>query len=174
MEEQELKVFTQALADIEKLHSDVRILKQKYVNMFAAVRSSLTAVNISFELDESYLVELLEKFVVEDEVPFATQAELEGANVKDEGPAVMENTGEVATFSNGKQFLRQRPQLWPQDFVRPGLHAGLAASATALPYDSFKKAFAVGNSYARVRQILADPSVLETSDGIPSSKGHAR
>jgi hypothetical protein len=172
MDEQQLKTFTDALLDIEKLHNEIRILKTKYVAMFAAVKSSLSAANIPFELDETYLNELLDKFV--EDVPFATQAELEGANVKDEGPAVMENTGEVATFSNGKQFLRQRPQLWPQDFVRPGLHAGLAASATALPYDSFKKAFAVGNSYARVRQILADPSVLETSDGIPSSKGHAR
>jgi hypothetical protein len=172
VDEQQLKTFTDALLDIEKLHNEIRILKTKYVAMFAAVKSSLSAANILFELDETYLNELLDKFV--EDVPFATQAELEGANVKDEGPVVTENSGEVATFSNGKQFLRQRPQLWPQDFVRPGLHAGLAASATALPYDSFKKAFAVGNSYARVRQILADPSVLETSDGIPSSKGAIR
>jgi hypothetical protein len=171
MDERQLKTFTDALLDIEKLHNEVRILKTKYVTMFAAVKSSLLAANIPFDLDETYLNEILEKFQDQDEVPFATQAELEGENVKDEGPAVTENTGEVATFSNGKQFLRQRPQLWPQDFVRPGLHVGLAASATALPYDSFKKAFAVGNSYARVRQILADPSVLNTSDGIPSSRG---
>lgn len=168
MDEQELKVFTQALTDIEKLHNDVRILKTKYVSMFAAVRYSLERANISFDLDDSYLKEILDKF--EDEVPFATQAEIDGA-VVNEGPTVVENTGEVATFSDGSQALRQRPATWHKMLVRPGLHAGLAMSAVSCGYDNFKSAFAVGNTLARVQQILSSPEAAATSDGIPSSRG---
>jgi hypothetical protein len=171
MEEQELKVFTQSLADVEKLHGEVKILKMKYVTMFAAVKSSFTAAKIPFELDETYLNELLEKLSDEDDFPFATQAEIEGEAAKGQGPTVVENTGEVATFSDGSTALRQRPQTWHKMLVRPGLHAGPAMSAVALGYDNFKSAFAVGNSLARVQQILLDPESLNTSDGIPSSKG---
>jgi len=172
MNEQELKIFTDALLDIEKLHKKVSILETKYVTMFAAVKSSLTAAKISFELDESYLNELLEKQADEDDFPYPTQAELEGA--VNEGPTVSENTGEVATFSDGSQALRQRPATWHKMLQRPGLHAGLAMSAVALGYDNFRKAFAVGNTLARVQQVLTDPDAATSSDGIPSSKGLIR
>jgi hypothetical protein len=168
MNEDQLKALTGALQDIEELHKEAALLKMKQVAMFAAVSSSLAKANINFELDETYLNDLLERAAGE-EVPFATQEQIgEDTQEEDPGPTVISNTGEVATFSNGVEISRQRPASWPKNFVRPGLHAGLAASATLLSYHKFLAIFAKGNTLGQAEEFLANPSLVDVEeDGVP-------
>ena len=183
MNEQELKAFTDDLSDIEKLHKEIEVLKTKYVTMFAAVRSSLDKAGIEFDLDETYLNELLDHQYAG--IPYATEAQLNGDKVaadyeeekealaaaaKALEPTVVSNTGEVATLSNGKAFMRQRPKTWPMGFTRPCLPFGSVLSDTVLGWDNFRTIFAVGNTPSQIELLLSSPAAKETSDGIPGSK----
>ena len=163
------KVLTDLLTDNEKHHAEIALLKTKYISLFAATRRSFEIAKIEFDLDATYLNQLLDEAAATEDT-FATQEQIGRDEQEiDLGPTVTKNTGEVATFSTGIEISRQRPASWPKNFVRPGLHAGLAASATLLSYQMFQAIFAVGNTLSQVETYLANPSLVELDqvDGNP-------
>ena len=171
MNEQELTAFTGALQDIEKLHAKVGIIETKYIAMFAAVKSSLDKAGIEFELDETYLNELLD--ITFAGVPYATEAQINGDIVaadherlkaepkepEDLSPKVISNTGEVATFAGGMQISRQRPASWPRGFTQNRVHQSLPISAVVMNYQVFKDIFAVGSTLNQVQSRLLPPAM---------------
>jgi hypothetical protein len=160
MNEQQLKAFTDLLIDNEKHHAEITVLKTKYVAMFAAVRSTFDKMGVEFELDETYLNELLERAAAGGDVPFATQAEIVGdEESEDVSPKVISNTGEVATFANGIEISRQRPTSWPRGFTQNRVHQALPISTVVMNYQVFQNIFAVGNTMNQVQARLMPPVV---------------
>ena len=176
-EEQLLKVVVDNTTDIEKLHAKVAIIETKYIAMFAAVKSSFEKAGIPFELDETYLNELLDGFYAD--VPFATEAQVNGdltaadhermkaeqaavdaaAEALAKEPKVRENSGEVAIFTNGLEISRQRPASWPRGFTQTRVHQALPISATVMPWHVFKEIFSVGSAISEVQERLIPATI---------------
>lgn len=172
------RIVTDLLQDNEKHHAEIAILKTKYIAIFAAARKGIEDLGGKFELDETYLNELLDQAYAG--VPYATEAQVNGdlvaadyERLKAEQVAadvaaeikVISNNGEVAEFSDGVRILRQRPNLWPSSFTQPCIHKQLSISTTAIGWPAFSKIFAVGNTLDEVQKSLWNPDFSTGTDG---------